>query len=60
MLFRGRLTNNHEDKSSSCRGNPRREEPAKQIYLRQIRILRNLRDFGVHSRQLNRAALNED
>ena len=54
MLFRGRLTNNHKDNSTFCHGNPRIEEPAngKQISLRQIRILRNLRDFRAHSRQL--------
>ena len=54
MLFRGRLTNNHKDNSTFCHGNPRIEEPAngKQISLRQIRILRNLRGFRAHSRQL--------
>ena len=54
MLFRGRLTNNHKDNSTFCHGNPRIEEPAngKQISLRQISILRNLRHFRAHSRQL--------
>jgi len=53
-LFRGRLTNNHKDNSTLCHGNPRIEEPAngKQISLRQIRILRNLRDLRAHARQL--------
>ena len=61
MLFRGRLTNNHKDNSTFCHGNPRIEEPAngKQISPRQIRILRNLRDFRAHLRQL-RAAIKED
>ena len=54
MLFLGRLTNNHKDNSTFCHGNPRIEEPAneKEISLRQIRILRNLRHFRAHSRQL--------
>ena len=62
QMFRGRLTNNHKDNSTFCHGNPRIEEPAneKQISLRQIRILRNLRHFRAHSRQLRSRGLNID